>query len=187
MNYKTTLMLVLLLVLVGGYFYFVEFGKISGYEAHQQEQSQRTEQLEGEAIFEDMASSSINRIDIVHGDKTVSVVKEDDLWYQAKPVRFPLNDYAPQSVARQFAELRYLERVTPGGPDAPTAKQMGLDKPRAVITIKTDDREVSLRLGKVTLGGHAYVQVEGEDTAYVVNSTFLGAVHPKRRARPCKR
>lgn len=176
MNYKTTLMLVLLLVLVGGYFYFVESGKISGYEAHQQQQSQRTEQLEGEALFEDLASSEINRIDIVRGDKTVRMVKEGDLWFQAEPVRFPLNEYAPQSVARQFADLHYLERITPDGPDAPTTKQMGLDKPRAVITVKTDNREVSLRLGKVTLGGHAYTQVEGEDTAYVVDSIFHGAV-----------
>lgn len=176
MNYKTTLMLVLLLALVGGYFYFVEFGKISGYEAQQQIDTQRTEQLDGDPLFDDLASTTISRIDIVRGGKSVSVVKEGDLWFQTEPVRFSLNDYAPRSVARQFAELRFIERVTPDRPDAPTLQQMGLVDPRATVTVKTDDREVSLRLGKVTLGGHAYVQIEGEDAAYVVRSTLHGAV-----------
>jgi uncharacterized protein DUF4340 len=178
MNYKTTLILVLLLAIVGAYFYFFEFGKISGYEAHQQQQSQSTDVPEGVAIFEDLAEAvdSINRIEIVRGGQAVTLSKEEDRWYQTEPVRFPLNDYMPRSIAQKVAELRYLKRVTPGETDAPTLEMMGLDTPRAVVTVRAGEVEKSLRLGKLTLGGHAYIQVEGEDTAYVVNSIFYGAV-----------
>lgn len=176
MNYKTTLILVLLLALVGGYFYFVEYGQMSGYEAHQQKESQRDQQLEGESLFDGLGTDAISRIDITRADKTVSVVKEEDRWFQAEPVRFPLDDYAPQSVARQFAELRYTEQITPGEPEAATAEQMGLESPRATVTVKADDREITLELGKITLGGHAYVRIEGEETAYVVDSALHGAV-----------
>ncbi|MEZ6191708.1 MAG: DUF4340 domain-containing protein [Phycisphaerales bacterium] len=177
MNYKTTLILVLLLALVGGYFYFVESGKISGYEAHEQA-TQQTNQPEGEPVFADLIgkTDAIKRFDVVRGDQSFTVIKEADRWLQTEPVRFPLNDYTPQAVARQFAELRYLERVTPGKTDAPTPEQMGLDNPRAVVTAWHDDQQTSLKLGKLTLGGNGYVQVEGETDAYIVDAALFGSV-----------
>lgn len=177
MNYKTTLMLVLLLALVGGYFYFVESGKISGYEAHERA-TQQSGQPEGEPVFADLLgkTDAIMRIDVVRGDQSFTVMKEGDRWLQTEPVHFPLNDYTPQAVARQFAELRYLERVTPGSPDSPTLEQMGLDNPRAVVTAWHDDKETSLKLGKLTLGGNGYVRVEGETDAYIVDAALFGSV-----------
>jgi hypothetical protein len=177
MNYKTTLMLVLLLALVGGYFYFVESGKISGYEAHEQA-IQQSNQPEGEPVFADLVGKpdAIKRFDVVRGDKSFTVMKDGDRWLQTEPVHFALNDYTPQAVARQFAELRYLERVTPGETDAPTLEQMGLNNPRAVVTAWHDDKETSLKLGKLTLGGNGYVQVEGETDAYIVDAAIFGSV-----------
>lgn len=177
MNYKTTLILVLLLALVGGYFYFVESGKMSGYEAHEQA-LQQSDQPEGEPVFADLLGNAdaIKRIDVVRGDQSFTVMKEGDHWLQTEPVHFPLNDYTPQAVARQFAELRYLERVTPGSADGPTAEQMGLDQPRAVVTAWHDDKETSLKLGKLTLGGNGYVQVDGETDAYIVDAALFGSV-----------
>lgn len=177
MNYKTTLMLVLLLALVGGYFYFVESGKISGYQAHEQA-TQQSQQPEGEPVFANLLGKTdeIKRFDVVRGDQSFTVMKQGDRWLQTEPVRFPLNDYTPQAVARQFAELRYLERVTPGSADGPTTEQMGLDKPRAVVTAWLDEKAISLKLGKLTLGGNGYVQVEGETDAYIVDAALFGSV-----------
>ncbi len=182
MNYKTTLMLVLLLALVGGYFYFVESGKISGYEAHERA-AQQADQPQGEPVFADLLgkADAIKRIGVMRGDQSFTVMKEDDRWLQIEPVRFPLNDYTPQAVARQFAELRYLERIspapgTPAGTNNPTLEQMGLDKPRAVVTAWHDEKQTSLKLGKLTLGGNGYVQVEGQTDAYIVDAALFGAV-----------
>lgn len=183
MNYKTTLILVLLLALVGGYFYFVESGKISGYEAHEQA-TQQSGQPQGEPVFADLLGKAddIKRFDVVRGDQSFTVMKQADRWLQTEPVHFPLNDYTPQAVARQFAELRYLERVSPGNADSPenadspTLEQMGLNNPRAIVTAWHDDNQISLKLGKLTLGGNGYVQVEGENHAYIVDAALFGSV-----------
>ena len=60
--------------------------------------------------------------------------------------------------------------------DAPTPAQMGLDDPRATLSFHHGEIDTTLKLGKHTLGGSAYVQIEGEDTAYIVENTLHGAV-----------
>ncbi|GAB4191296.1 MAG: hypothetical protein Kow00105_05370 [Phycisphaeraceae bacterium] len=177
MNFKTTIILVILLAVVGGYFYFVEFGRISQYEAHQQAALQG-EQPEGDPVFPDLLGkeNTITTIQVVRGNESFTAQKQNGAWFQSAPVFFPLSDYTPDAVARQFANLRYVEQLRPGENDNPTLTQMGLDQPRAVVTIQADDTTISLKLGKLTFGGNGYVQIEGEDTAYVVDSSLFGSV-----------
>jgi Domain of unknown function (DUF4340) len=178
MNFKTTLVLVLLLAAVGGYFYFVEYGKTSGYDEHQRQQSAATDTAAGTPLFDDdaLTADTIDRIQIDHAGKTAVVAKENDQWFQTQPVRFALESYRPRNVAQRFAELRYVKKLEPGSPDAPTIEQMDLDKPRAVVTAYAGEKKWTLKLGRLTLAGHGYVQVEGSDTVYVVDAALHGAV-----------
>jgi hypothetical protein len=186
MNFKTTLALVLLLSVVGGYFYFVEYGNISQYEAHEQQLTIDTTRAVGEPVFNDatLTADLIDRIQISRGGRDIMVENEEGQWYQTQPVRFALDSIAPASVALQFTELRYIQKIdlapgSPGSPDAadaPSSKLMGLDKPRAVVTVWVGDKSWTLKLGRQGVDNHGYVQVQGEETAYVVDPALHGAV-----------
>ena len=182
MNFKTTIALFLLLAAVGGYFYFVEYGNTTGYEAHQQQRDTDTSTAVGELVFTDEAltAEAIDRIELTRGGRSIKAEKSGDDWFQTDPVRFRLDSYTPDSVARQFAGLRYVQRIEPGNPDAasdtPSAAQMGLDKPRAIVTVGEGDKSWTLKLGRLAVDGHGYAQVEGEDTAYVVEPALFGTL-----------
>jgi Domain of unknown function (DUF4340) len=188
MNYKTTVVLMLLLALIGGYFYFVEYGQISGYQAHEQQRTAQSDQPLGESVFTEDAPAfdSIDRIEVRRGDREVVIRKQNDEWVQTQPVRFALSNFTPDAIARLFAELRYVQRfesASPGASDsnkaaggAPTFAQMGLDKPRATVTVGTGDKSWTLKLGRLAVSGQGYVQVVGSDTAYVVDPALHGAV-----------
>ena len=173
MNYKTTIALVLLLAAVGAYFYFVEFGKMSSYEAHQQQKEQEAEAIEGELLFPDVTADAIQSLTLKHSDQTMTAKRDGDGWLQTVPVRCPLNSYLLDSIAEQIAGLRYLEKIDPSAPDAPTAQQMGLEPPRATVSFVAGDQKRVFQLGKVTLGGHAYLQIDG-DSDYVIGTQLYG-------------
>ncbi|MCH8212029.1 MAG: DUF4340 domain-containing protein, partial [Planctomycetes bacterium] len=90
--------------------------------------------------------------------------------------RFALESYGPRSVADRFAGLRYLRTITPNSEGAPTTEQMGLDNPRAVVSVSAGDKTWTLRLGRISLAGKGYAQLKGTDTIYVVDSDLHGAV-----------
>jgi Domain of unknown function (DUF4340) len=178
MNYKTTLALLLMLALVGGYYYVFERDQISGYEARQQQQADLSEKDPGTPVFDDenLTVSAIDRIDITRSGQTASMVKEEGQWLQTKPVRFALESYAPSAIAENFVRLRYLQRYQAGDPDAPTTEQMGLDEPRAVVTVLAGEKSWTLKLGKLSVGRRGYVQIDGDDSIYAVDSALHGAV-----------
>ncbi len=187
MNFKTTLALVLLLSVVGGYFYFVEYGQTSRYEVHKQQQADETTQTAGQLVFADdtPALDSIDRIQITRGGREVTIEKHGGQWFQTQPVRFALETSTPDAIARRFAELRYIQQMESDASGAAvgvksgggaTTAQMGLDKPRAVVTVWVGDKHWTLKLGRQTVDGHGYVQVDGEMMAYVVDPALHGAV-----------
>ncbi len=176
MNYKTTLALVLLLAAVGAYFYFVEFGTTSRYDAHQQQQADQTDAVEGEPLFDEMDADTISSITLTRAGQSMTATRTNGDWHQTAPVRFPLNNYTLDSIAKQLASLRYLKKISADMPDAPSDSLMGLESARAVVNFTAGDKATTLHLGKVTLGGHAYLKVEGDENAYVVKTTLHGAL-----------
>lgn len=182
MNFKTTIALFILLAVVGGYFYFVEFGNMTGYEAHQQQLGNESDGAAGEPVFTDesLTAEAIDRIELTRGGRIFTAEKQGGDWFQTQPVRFPLDSHTPNTVAQQFVGLRYVQSIEPveteAQPDAPSTAQMGLDKPRAVITVEIGDKSWALKLGRLAVDGHGYAQVEGEDTAYVVEPAIFGTL-----------
>jgi len=182
MNFKTTIVLFILLAIVGGYFYFVEYGNMTGYEAHELQQDNQTIDSIGDPVFTDdaLTGDQIDRIELTRGGRSITAQKQGDQWYQTKPVRFKLDSYTPDAVANQFADLRYVQRIAPNTTDevadTPSVAQMGLEKPRAVVTVGIGDKTWTLKLGRLAVDGHGYAQVEGEDTAYVVEPAIFGTL-----------
>lgn len=179
MNYKTTIALVVLLIAVGAYFYFVEFGKPSNYEAEQEQLAHQADKPAGKPLFNDVTAEAINSLTLLHGDTSVTAERVDGKWMQTKPVRFPLNPQILDDIAGQIAGLRYLETIDTTALTAPNDNQMGLDNPRATLICGVGDQTLTIHFGKLSLGGQVYLQVEGDENVYVVNSNLYGALLDK--------
>jgi hypothetical protein len=67
--------------------------------------------------------------------------------------------------------LRYLEKLAPGSGDTPSLADLSLDKPLVTLTFKGEgDKGVTqtLKLGRKTIGGRAYVMINDDPAVYVV-------------------
>src|SRR5690606_12920214 len=105
MNLKTTLVLVILLVVVGAFFWFVERESPPGDTP-----VAPTAPTAGKAVFDqdDIPSDQVQSITIERNGKTVVFAKEDGDWYQTKPLRFPLNNWSVDVVASELGRLVYF-------------------------------------------------------------------------------
>lgn len=175
MNFKTTLALVALAALVGAYFWFFERGATPTYEIERA--AREAVEQEGDRLFPaGLEADSITAFTIERDGQTARIEKQDNAWVQVEPVRFPLNDYRPQQVVDQAVALRFVSRFRPGENDQPTAADLGLEDPRATLTLITDDGEHVVKLGKPSSGGRAYAMIGGDANVYVVDDTLHNAV-----------
>ncbi|MFW6059059.1 MAG: DUF4340 domain-containing protein [Phycisphaeraceae bacterium] len=172
MNFKTTLVLILLAVVVVAYFVFVERGTVSPREQARQTQGQ--DQAEGTALFADVAldPEAVTHVRIEREDETVVLERDGEDWRQAEPVRFPLQAGSIRQLVRAAAELRYLDRFEAGAGDMPTHEDAGLEPARATITLTHGETSTVLRLGERSLGNHGYVALADDARIHVVNDAL---------------
>src|SRR5690606_28286231 len=71
----------------------------------------------------------------------------------------------------------------PGRGDAPSLADVGLDKPRVVVTLATEAGQTqTLRLGRKAIGGRAYLMINEDDALYVVNDALHRELMDKKIA-----
>jgi Domain of unknown function (DUF4340) len=93
-------------------------------------------------------------------------------WRMTRPLAVRADSFA---VDRLLASLTALEKNR--SLDEVNARDVGLDKPRAVIRLATKDGEKVLRLGaEVPPGGSLIAGFEGEKGAYVVSDSILSEI-----------
>lgn len=179
MNPKTTNVLLVLLLVVGAYFVFVERDAPTTYERDQIASEQRTE--DGTAVFtsEQLSTESVASVTIQRGDDAVVVLtKEGQDWYQTQPVRFPLNTWSARQVIDDAAGLRYTRRFEPANSESdelPMREQVSLSPPLASVTLEVEDKTRStqkIHLGRKAIGGRAYAVFNNDQRVYVVNDAL---------------
>ena len=173
MNFKTTILLVVLLLIVGAYFFYVERNQTTTVERETAKAEHSKEK--GTPLFateapsaESVASFTIER----PGQSAVEITKVGNEWFQTKPVRFALNNYSAKGVIDEVATLRQSESFKPGDKDAPTLESVSLAPPLVTLTITPSDSKKKpqvLKLGRKSIGGFAYVALEGDPKIYVVS------------------
>lgn len=173
MNFKTTLILLALLVVVGGYWFLFEYGQAPPSAPAGEDEDQPGRPLLAEAPDK----TAIQRITIQRrgSDQPVVLAREQGQWQQVKPVRFPLKQSAVDQLISDMQSLRYLEALTPGG-DGPKLASASLDEPRAVVTFKTEGQTVTLKLGDRYAGGMAYLMRGSDKSLYTVPRDFHDAI-----------
>jgi hypothetical protein len=174
MNIRTTLVLVVLLLAMGLYFYYVE---LNAPIPDGTSSSVTTQNTQGTALFGIAPPSSdvVTKITIQRGDKIVELVKENADWFQTKPVRFALNNNAVESIINDAANLRYIDQFTPGDGDVPALADVKLDPPQAQITLAGADISWTIKLGRKLPGGNSYVMLGDEDQVFVVGDGLYSA------------
>jgi len=174
MNFKTTLILIALLAVVGGYWLLFEQGRsITPADDAPADEA-------GEALLaESFSAAAVNRITVERDGDKVVLEREGDGWMQVEPVRFPLQSSAINELLTQARDLRYMQQFAAGTSDGPTLKSASLDPPRATVRLKSDDRTLTLTLGDRYAGGMAYLTRGDQNQIYTVPRAFHDAVLDK--------
>ncbi len=165
MNFKTTLVLVVLLVGVVGAFLLRagDRGTLSDAPAP-------------EALI---SGRGFDAITLRGEGPPLSLRNEGGRWWQVEPVRFPVATEAMDSLINAALALTPRETITPAlttadlERGAPTLSSLGLDPPLATVAYVSDEGEQTLELGNTTVAGTAYIRRAGEQAVYVVD----GALH----------
>lgn len=176
MNYKTTLVIVLLAAAVAAVL-FLDTKRHPEPTPSERSGESSDSGKSGTPLFtlDTLSTQSVNTLAIERAGTTVRLAKSGVDWRQVAPVTFALDSWTVQQILDAAANLRYTTRITPrksgGSSDTPSLEDLGLDKPAATLTIESAEHKGSnhtLKLGKTAIGGKAYVMLDGESDVFVV-------------------
>ena len=163
---STVVYLVLLLVLVGGYFYLKNREKPANTEAT------ATPSAEVSYLFtaEQGAPSSI-RVQSKAG-KTVEVARgADKAWEMDQPTQAKANQGAAEAAASQVTTMRVLDSVPNVDP-----KAVELDTPEYILTIKFPSGEKTINVGAVTPTESGYYVQDTTGKVVIVSKDAIDAL-----------
>ncbi|MCC7146623.1 MAG: DUF4340 domain-containing protein [Phycisphaeraceae bacterium] len=172
MNFKSTLTLLVLLIVVFAALMYVRHNPPADRQTSPEASSG------GSALFApgQLPAEKVERIALTYADgRRLVLAGQQDDWWQQEPVRFPIETRAALNLAEAAARLHWLEKVRPGGGNSPGRQAMGLDPALVKMELAgtTGGEEprpfaVTILIGK-HLAGRMYVALEDEEAAYVVD------------------
>ncbi len=164
MNYKTTIALIVLLLLVGAYFFFVELKAPTSYpgDVHAPQAVSQ-----GSPLFTDdqLASDKIDHVVIERGDLKLAFAKEGEDWYQVEPVRCKLNNWSMTSLIGDAAALHQFDTL-------PADSEPGFFATVTFSKAGSDQKPIVLHLGELTIGGRAKLR-QGDDGPLLLTDDAL--------------
>jgi hypothetical protein len=125
---------------------------------------------------EELPAQQIDRISLKRrGERQLVFERGSGGWVQTAPFAHPLVAFSIDQVIEQARQLRVLATTLPAERSTPDfAASLSLDPPLATVEFSwTSDQggrhSTSLALGRMTLGGRAYVQVAGQPAVHLVD------------------
>lgn len=187
MNFKTTLVLLVVVLLVAVYLLWD-----TGRPASNTPGAGTGAGPTAEALFPDAVISpdKVARLELTFADGSGAVIeKQRTDWVQTAPARFALNAWSIESLVRAVGEARVGETFTPGQSGKPTLAEVGLEKPSAVVTLTMTGEPAAsytVKIGRRSVaGGRAYVMVQGDPRVRTVDDPIArsleGGIHEWRR------
>jgi len=105
------------------------------------------------------------------GEEPMRFERNGEAWSQVSPIVHPMDPFSIRQLIGQAAQSQVLDEVELSGDEEALSKEMlGLSPPLARISYESPAGSVSLLLGRIGLGGRAYVQVMGDDRVLVIKS-----------------
>ena len=175
MNFKTTAILIGLLLVLGAFVYFTRDQSPS----YQDVQDAREAALQGQRLMdESFIAADVRQITIEQdGYKAVLHKTPDGQWEQSSPVVFPLSQASVQAVLDTLADTRYSEKLVDAS--GSNSKDYGLSGGATILSIAGEkDTAHTIHLGRTTLGSRMYVKLE-DQAVYVVPDTLARQLQDK--------
>jgi hypothetical protein len=174
MKFKTTIILIILVLAAGAYFWFIERDKPSTYEL----------KLTEDRILKDFKPEQIVRIVIDSAERvndTGTIVNTEhydiqrDLtgWNLVEPANFPVDMAQMRQILDSIKKVEQSRLITGDEYKELDRVAAGLTEPDVVAAFYTPNTSVTLRIGnKTPIGWEAYLEVAGRPAAYYVPSQF---------------
>ncbi|HVX86053.1 MAG TPA: DUF4340 domain-containing protein [Phycisphaerae bacterium] len=161
MNFRLTITLVVLLVLLAAGFF--------GYETWRDKHPDNTSSEQKLVISP--APTGIKSLEYdSDGQVQVAFAKgADNIWRMTQPVDAPVDEYSVSPVTDDLKDLTYTDKFEPAASGPKSADATGTAKPRQVIKF-TDDKgqEHTLFVGKRAVGG-VYATLDSAKTIYLLD------------------
>ena len=161
MNFKSTIIIGVLLLAIGAYAYFIEY---KGGEKKKEKEEQSKVLLE-------IKKEDVSSIKLVSSGKTIEIHPAGkDKWEISAPFKTPADDSTIGSLLGNLEKLKYKDIVAEKPADL---SQYDLNPPSSVITIglKKGGEKV-LKLGaKSPVDSVRYSQIQGDPRVYTIDSS----------------
>jgi hypothetical protein len=100
-------------------------------------------------------------------------VRSGTQWQQSAPFAYPMDGFSIRQLAEQALRLHVIEKFDPASlPASLTIQSLQLDPPAATITYSWPGGSLTLRLGKLSLAGRAFLQIQGDPAVYIVDQSL---------------
>jgi hypothetical protein len=164
MRFRTTLILVLVLLGLGAYVYWVE------YPQAQEEAKKKT--------LIDFKADDATEVSLVYADREIVLKKVGDEWRLSKPLDSLADSTTVKNLVNAIAECEVKKQLTETSTDL---SQYGLDKPLVTVTVKLKDKELpAILVGKNTpVGASTYVERADDKKIVLTNSAFRSGMDKK--------
>jgi hypothetical protein len=155
MQFRNTLIVVALAVIVGGYIYFFQAGRPAE---------------ETKKLF-DVKAAEINKVVLKYPDREIEVQRSDGVWKMVKPIKVDADKAAIGTLTNEIANAGITRTVDehPAG-----LAPFGLDKPAATVFISTKDKSFpGVEVGKTApIGYSVYIKTTDKPDVMLTSGAF---------------
>jgi hypothetical protein len=164
MRFRTTILLLLVLVGLGAYVYFVEYPKA------EQEAKKKT-------LFEFKADDA-TQVTLDYGDHKIVLKKSGNDWRITEPIDAPADATTVKNLVSAIADCEVKRDLKDASADL---SLYGLAKPFVTVTVKLGDKDLpAFMVGKNTpVGFSTYVQRADDKKIQLANSAFRSGMDKK--------
>ncbi|MEE2681647.1 MAG: DUF4340 domain-containing protein [Planctomycetota bacterium] len=124
-------------------------------------------------LAEGLPIDRLHEVEIEYRDgRTMRLERTGNRWKQTVPFAVGVDSYSVRQLATTAAALRGLQGLELSDSEDSRIESLGLGSPTARITWRWDAGARSLALGNRTLAGKAWIALDGDDHAWLVDSSL---------------
>ena len=170
MNFKTTVILIILLAATGGYLFFT---RESG-EAKPKTQEARK-------LLDIAAAGDVTKVAIAPKDgKPMAMEKTGKDWRLTEPLAAPADSTEATGLIDSLVNLVSTAQLN--SQEAASAKT-GLDKPQFTVSLTAGSKTIKLLIGdRMAVGNTAYAKIDGKDAVEVIPADVLDKLDRSSKA-----
>jgi len=184
-NFKTTLVLAIALIVAAVFFYFT--GSRNGATEHP---SQAPAELLEEKSVLPADLGNVTKITCKEGDQPEWVFEKqkpetpaagpEELpaggpaeWHMTAPLKAKAAGWQVDGIVRRLTQLKYKVKHAAGSAGAPTAAQTGLDPPVCTVTLQVEGgKSYGVQVGRDLSDQETYVRLAGSNDIYVASPSL---------------